>query len=182
MAQTQRTLADLLTNLFQDGQPPKSISPQDVRDLIVSLTPSVGAIHFSAPAETIISAPNTKVLALGTTSLIDDAHGVDMPQNNRIRYTGPITRHFAVDCAIAAQTAGANKTIEYQLFKNGVPLPETLMRRAHAGAGSDGVVALTTNVHMEPDDFIELLVSNESDSTNLTISNGTINLLGFTVE
>lgn len=36
MTNTVRTISDLLTNLFQDGQQDKSISAQDVRDLIVS--------------------------------------------------------------------------------------------------------------------------------------------------
>lgn len=36
MADTVRTEADLLTNVFQDGQPPGSIDPQDMRDLVVS--------------------------------------------------------------------------------------------------------------------------------------------------
>lgn len=36
MADTIRTENDLLTNLFQDGQAPNSITAQDVRDLIVS--------------------------------------------------------------------------------------------------------------------------------------------------
>ena len=56
------------------------------------------------------------------------------------------------------------------------------MTRAHAGAGSEGVVAISTNVHMVLNDYIELFVSNESDATNLTIVNGTINAVGHTVE
>lgn len=38
MADTIRTTAFLLTSEFQDGQPPGSIIPQYIRDLIVSLT------------------------------------------------------------------------------------------------------------------------------------------------
>jgi len=37
MADTIRTPQDLLTNLFRDGQPPNSITAQDMRDLIVSV-------------------------------------------------------------------------------------------------------------------------------------------------
>lgn len=37
MADTKRTRADLLTALFQDGQAEGSITPQDIRDLIVSM-------------------------------------------------------------------------------------------------------------------------------------------------
>jgi hypothetical protein len=37
MTDTVRTIPDLLTNLFQDGQAPGSITPQDERDMILSL-------------------------------------------------------------------------------------------------------------------------------------------------
>ncbi len=182
MADTPRLIADLLTNLFQDGQSEGSITPQDVRDLIVSLVPAIGAIFFSTPVETIISTQSEKVLALGITTLVTTPHEIDMPQNNRIRYTGTIDKHFIVDVAISSISVGNNKNMEYQLFKNGSPLIETLMSRAHGTGSAAGALALTTNVHMEPNDYIELFVSNESDDTNLTIINGTINLVGFTIE
>ena len=41
MVDTKRTKNDLVTNLFQDGQPAASITPNDLRDLIVSTAPSV---------------------------------------------------------------------------------------------------------------------------------------------
>lgn len=182
MVDTQRTLVDLLTNLFQDGQADGSITPQDVRDLIVSLIPSIGAIYFSTPVETVISTVSTKTLALGTTTATSDLHDIDMPQNNRIRYIGTVRKHFIIDVALSASTIGNNKVIEYQLCKNGVPIPETLMTRAHPGAGNAGTVALTTNTHLDPNDYIELYVSNETDDTNLIINNGTINLTGFLIE
>jgi hypothetical protein len=36
MADTIRSQADILTNLFEDGQPAGSLTPQDMRDFIVS--------------------------------------------------------------------------------------------------------------------------------------------------
>ena len=181
MADQLRTQADLLAK-FADGQEAGSITPQDVRDLIISLTPALGTIYFSTPIETVITTPGTFVKALGTTTIVATPHGVGMPTNNRISYTQSVERHFSVDCSIAAQTAGANKTILYQLYKNGVAMPETLMTRAHSGAGSNGVVALTTSVHLALNDYIELWVANQSDSTNLTITNGTLNIKGHIVE
>lgn len=182
MAETPRTIATLLTDLFRDGQDEGSINPQDMRDLIVSLIPSIGAIFFSTPVETIISMQGEKVLALGTTTLTTTPHDIDMPQNNRIRYTGTVAKHFVIDAAISSISAGNNKNIEYQIFKNGSPLIETLMGRAHGTGSAAGAIPLTTNVDMEPNDFLELFVSNESDDTNITIKNGTINMIGFAVE
>lgn len=42
MADTIRSYSDLLTALFQDGQAAGAITPQDVRDLIVSIQDDVG--------------------------------------------------------------------------------------------------------------------------------------------
>lgn len=182
MADTKRSISDLLTTLFQDGQADNSITPQDMRDLIVSLTPAVGAIYFSTPVETIISTISTKTLALGTTTATTPLHDIDMPQNNRIQYIGVPTRHFIIDVALSTIAAGNNKTLEYQLFKNGIALPETLMTRAHGTGVDHGALPITTNVHLAQDDYIELFVSNETDDTNLTIINGTINLVGFNIE
>lgn len=182
MADTERSQADLLASLFRDGQAAGSILAQQIRDLIVSLTPAIGAIYFSTPVETVISTQGEKTLALGTTLATASLHNIDMPQNNRIRYTGTIPRHFVIDAAISATIVGNNKTVHFQLFKNGSPLVETLMNRAF-GTGSDaGAIPLTTNVDMEKDDYIELFVSNETDTANITIVSGTINLTGVLIE
>lgn len=182
MVDTQRSLSDLLTTLFQDGQPDGSITPQHIRDLIVSITPAMGALYFSTPVETVIGSAGVKVKALGTTTPTLSLHDVDMPQNNRLRYIGTVERHFVVDAAISAIIGGNNLTAEFQLCKSGVLLPETLMTRAFGTGADHGSVALTTSVHMEPGDYIELFVSNESDTSGITITNGTINLLGILVE
>ena len=105
-----------------------------------------------------------------------------LPLNNRIRYIGTISKHFAIDCAVSTIAVGNNKAMEYQLFKNGTPLSETLMSRAHGTGSEAGSLSLTTNVHLDPGDYIELFVSNETDDTNLTIINGTINFVGFLIE
>lgn len=44
---TIRTRADLLTNLFQDGQAAASITAQDMRDLIISLTNRAGWADYN---------------------------------------------------------------------------------------------------------------------------------------
>ena len=178
MVDTLRTKTELLT-IFKDGQVDGSITPQDLRDLIVSITPAYGAMYFSSTVETVILLVNTKTTALGTTTLITTPNQIDMPQNNRLRYTGDEPRTFIIDASISSTTAGNNKTIQYQIFKNGVALIETLMTRVHGTGADHGVIALTTNVLLSQNDYIELHVSNETDTTNLTIENGIINLLGF---
>lgn len=181
MADTLRTKTELLA-LFADGQIDGSITPQDMRDLIETLTPAIGSIYFSGLVETAITTVNVKVLASGNTTLVTQAHDVDMPQNNRIRYIGTKPRHFEVSISMSTTTAANNKNIEYQIFKNGIALTETTMQIKH-GTGNDfSSVSITTNVILSLNDYIELFISNETDNTNVTIENGTINLLGFIVE
>lgn len=48
MTQTVRTIAYLLASEFQDGQAAGSITPQDVRDLIVSLMPPETTLTYAA--------------------------------------------------------------------------------------------------------------------------------------
>lgn len=67
MTDTVRTRADLIANLFQDAQPANSITPQDMRDFIVSsssrggwadyndLTTASTAITVSASTETYLT-------------------------------------------------------------------------------------------------------------------------------
>lgn len=182
MADETKTLAELLTLVFQDDQPESSITEQDLRNMILTLTPAIGGIHFSTAVETVISLVSTKTKALGTTSILETAHDVDMPQNNRIRYIGTTERHFMIDVALSTTAAGNNKLLHYQLFKNGIALPETLIPRVHGTGADHGAIPITTNVHLETNDYIELFVSNETDDSNLTIVSGTINMVGFIVE
>jgi hypothetical protein len=62
MVDTVRTLEDLLTNVFQDGQADGSISAQDIRDLLVSIpVRSRTTILTAADLADLHNTPNGKV-------------------------------------------------------------------------------------------------------------------------
>ena len=87
MVQTVRSINDLLTNIFPDGLAAKSISAENIRDLIVSLQVIHGGMYISTPVETIIGAVSTPVKALGTTTITAGASSsITMPANNRLVY------------------------------------------------------------------------------------------------
>ena len=74
MADTIRTETDLLTNIFQDGQPTQSITAQDMRDLIVSIKYLNGhgwefhldGTYTPGSPRTILAGVRTKVTIDGT--------------------------------------------------------------------------------------------------------------------
>ena len=69
MADTQRTQTDLLTTLFQDGQANGSITAQDIRDLIVSLSANQ-KLGWSFHHDGEFTASNKKVIAGGVKTLV----------------------------------------------------------------------------------------------------------------
>jgi hypothetical protein len=82
MVDTVRTQTDLLTNLFQDGQAANSITAQDMRDLIVSLSANSGSgwAHYadstytSGSPLTIASGVRTKLTNDGADGASDSTY------------------------------------------------------------------------------------------------------------
>ena len=70
MADTRRKMIDLTGTLFADGQTAKSITPQDVRDLIETVKTSYMVSNTSTPATHTVSATTTWDPYIGTDSLI----------------------------------------------------------------------------------------------------------------
>lgn len=168
MADTERTLNDLLTNLFQDGQPEGSIDPQDMRDLIVSLVPGYGSMYISSSAETTIALVNTPVKVAGTTTagakLRDITH-----TNGRLTYTGAPIRAFIIDVALSLIVAANNKVMAIYIAKNGTPVAASEQHRK-AGTGADvGNASMVVEVELNTDDYIEVFIENTTDDTNATI-------------
>ncbi len=168
MADTERTLNDLLTNLFQDGQGAGSISEQDMRDLIVSLIPGYSSMYISSSAETSIAGVNTPVKVAGTTTegakLRDFTH-----TNGRLTYTGAPIRAFIITAALSFTVAANSKVIAFHIAKNGTPIAASEQHRK-AGIGADvGSTTVLVEVELNTDDYVELFVENTTDDTNATV-------------
>ena len=177
MPDTQRSLSDLLTALFQDGQAVSSITPQDVRDLIVSVGQiPYGGIYSLAPVETIIPSSNTYVKALGTTQN-NNLRNFDMPVDNRLRYTGALPYHMHIALTLSMMAAGNNKLAGFKMFKfddsagTGALIDGSVVRRFIATGSDEGSTALHWDVVLDNNDYLELHVANLTDATNITVSN-----------
>lgn len=182
MVDTKRTSADLIANLFQDGQAAGEITEQDLRDFISSLIMPYGGGTMEGNAiETTIN----------TINVFEDIAGTFVEGNIRdmsfnaaggvLTYTGTPDRHFHIVANLSFITAANNKLIEFQWFKNGstacgVPVETKVGTGADIGSNSiHGDAVLSTN------DTIELKVANETDNTNLTVEDIYVFVMGMFV-
>ena len=94
MTDTSRTVSNLVTNLFQDGQAAGSITPQDLRDFIETTQGKQGSMYVSSPGSTTISVAGTYVEGTAgtwTLSTAPTANEFDENTDGRLRYTGTPT-------------------------------------------------------------------------------------------
>jgi len=180
MVDTARTSADLLANLFQDGQAAGEITAQDLRDMILSVKPSHGGLSMDTPAATTIAVAGTYYKAAGTTVLdavlqdFDDGPGM----SNRLRYIGAPTRHVQVAASISMTCGGSNQVVGFQLAKNGTVLPNTVAKRK-VGTGADiGNMTLLADVNMATDDYFEIWVTNETSTSVVTVEHIHLHAIG----
>ena len=180
MADTERSLTELTGTLFADGQAVASITPQDIRDLIVSLTPPYGGLYFSSPVATTVITPGTYLKASGTTTSTN-LRNFTMPVSNRLTYTGAVSRHFHLVSSVSMTTSGTNNNISIGLAKNGTVLDHTKVT-TFVSTGSDrgafsthGDVVLTTN------DYIELWLTDEDSAEDVTLFDAYLFAMGMIV-
>lgn len=182
MADTSRTQSDLLTNLFQDGQADGSITAQDMRDLIVSLTPSSATGRFTSNVVFTIGTADTWTGASsGTSEIINGTSDIDMPQDGRIRYTGSIARYFSVMISLSAIVGGNNQDLEFRITLNGTGRPESVMQRSWNTGTDEGSLTLIDGFVMNQNDYIELEAKNDTSTNDITVVNAAIVLNGHLI-
>lgn len=185
MADTVRTLTDLLTNLFQDGQATGSIVAQRMRDLLVSVAPSHGSFYVSSAAATVVAVAGTYTKVLGTTTLNPNSDLVDMPANNRLRYTGAAAKHFGIDCSFSVTSPSSNQVMGVRIWHyddsagSGAYLDFSEIRRK-IGTGTDiGAASCHADVEMETNDYVELHLTNYTGTNNIQLDYMYMRMFGF---
>jgi len=183
MANTQRTMTDLLTNLFQDGQADGEIDPQDFRDIIASMEQSHGGLYVSSSAATTIAGAGTFVKAAGASTLFSaTAKKVSMPADNRLRYDGAPTKNFMVICNASIQAASTSPIdIALRLAENGSTLAETEVRAQAETAVKDYQLTTVGHFELATNDYIEPFVANITDTDNVTVTYLTMMAIGLMI-
>lgn len=177
MVDTVRSIAALLALLANNTT--GNISPQDMRDVVVSLEPALGGMYVSSSAATTFSDSVTPVKALGTTLIAAGAHNFDMPASNRLRYTG--AADVSVVCIAGLSiTAGANnKDTEMSFAKNGTVITDSVASRK-IGTGADVGRAVVIGIDvMSQNDYIEVFLLNTTDTTSITLPHMTMGIFGI---
>ncbi len=167
MVDIARTLTELQA-LFPDNTA-GDISPQDLRDFLVSTAPAHGSFSRLVAAPTTIATPGVYVKAAGTTVLRADGAGFDMHQDGRLRFIGVSPRHLHIAVTVSMTSSGPNNVVGLKVAMNGSLLDDSIARR-FLGTGSDvGSTALHADVPMVTNDYLELFVTNETDTDSVTI-------------
>jgi hypothetical protein len=156
------------------------ISPQDIRDAIVSLAPAYGALYFSASATSAISVAGTFVKAAGTTASVDATTDVTVATSNRITYTGPATMAFRVHASASVLCSPASEKIGIAIAKNGTVVAATAMAGQTGTAGDLINIATFATVDLATDGYVELWVANyTTGSGTVTVEYGRVGIMSM---
>jgi hypothetical protein len=176
MTDTSRTVSDLVTNIFQDGQSSGAITPQDMRDFIETCQTKQGSIYMSSPSSTSISVAGTYVEGNGTYTLSTSpsANEFDMNTNARLRYTGTPTINcaFWASASLEIDTAAVNKELGISIYKNGTLITGTKMVGFSPATTVNSVNISTMGyASLSTNDYVSIYVANIDSTDNFTLRN-----------
>jgi len=180
MADTQRTIAGLIA-LLPDNTT-GDISPQDLRDLVVSMKPGFGEMYISSPASTTINTPGTFEKIAGTTLLSSTPTPVNwsMPANNRLQYDGVADRIVRVSCAISATIDGStNKETRFRLGKGGTTHADTEGQQFFVVNAQVENITLLGVFQVSTGNYIEAFCTNVTDTTGVTVQSMVMDAMSF---
>jgi len=164
------------------------VSPEDVRELnkniIASGQTPFGGFHLSAEVETVIATISTFVKAAGTTVVTPNSVQFTMPSDNRLQYIGLLdNRTFVIGISISMIAASNNQLINFIIAKNGSVVDTesltTIQERTHGTGSEISSISVIGHMTLSEDDFIELFISNESGTANVTIKRINFTVVGL---
>jgi len=166
MADTQRSIADLLALLADNCN--GEITPQVMRDLVLSLNLAAGFMWVDTPAETPTAQAGTYYKAAGSTTL---AYGqVFTHTDNRLTYTGaePI-QAFVIATTGLSIASGSNDLVGIQIAKNDGLIAHSEVRRLINSSPDVGGVGCMATVELDTNDYIELWIANHTQAVNTIV-------------
>jgi hypothetical protein len=132
-------------------------------------TKEVSLYYMHANATTtVISATNTPVKVLGTTTSSTITQKFTNT-NNRATYNGSLTRTFKVTVS-ASCTSGNNNIVGFYIAKNGIVTSDSEIYSTTSGTGKSENVSIQTLISLSENDYIEIWVENNSSITNVLVS------------
>lgn len=175
MADTDRSIADILA-LFPDNST-GAVSPQDLRDMVVSLQTAYGDMYVSSALATTLGTTGTAVKAGGTTTagILQD---FSMPTDNRLRYDGAATRavHAVATATILSTAVSQDITAYIYHYDNSSTSGAVVAKSAAAHslstvASEPHAITVQAQVEMDTNDYLEFWLANDTSSQNVTAQN-----------
>jgi hypothetical protein len=179
MAETPKVLSALLAQLPDNTN--EEISPEDLRDAVVSLWPSRGQLDYVAGGTTTFAASGTWT-KLALTTVLDTAvcsSCISMPGNNEMRLLKAVAQVVLVTATVEVTSPSNNKTYSACIAKNGVALNTCHVTQKIESAGAAYTFVVTALVPTVQDDTLSIYVRNDTDTTALTTANYTLSAVGF---
>lgn len=124
-----------------------AISPQDLRDALLSIHSGHGSYYIGTPAETSIDTVNVWKKAAGVT-ITGLLHGFTNGTDNRLTYDQRVESHVTLSAFLSMVSASNNKVFELAIAKNGVVLPHSIMSRKISTSGDVGAAAVGADLDM----------------------------------
>jgi len=171
MADTQRSVAEILA-LMGDNIT-GNISPQDIRDQIISMRPTHAQLYVAVADAAAISIADTTSYFECTApawTLSSGAYSWDESSGNgELTYTGAADVTAFVSVTISFTTASNNQVVHWRIGKNGVPDGASEQLRK-TGTGADvGSITVHEEVSMSTNDYVSLFVRNDTSTANVTV-------------
>lgn len=181
MADTPRTLAQLLA-LAPDNTS-GLISPQDLRDMLVSLYPSRGQFELATggATATTFSGANVYTSVKGTTQIDTTVCTtcVTMPGNGQLAFTKAVEQVALVNATLEVLPSANNQRYTFTFAVNGTP-KANLAYTAYYGnlGGNPAAVFLSGLVRIAAGDVLSVVVRNDTDTHALTAQTFTVSAIG----
>lgn len=179
MTQTPKVLSALLAQLPDNTT--GDISPEDIRDCVVSLFPSRGQIDLTASAQTTFALTNTYYKLAGTTAL-DTSLGQDgfsQASNNELQATKAVNQVLLVTANVELICAANNKSYGITIAKNGTPLPNVHVSAILTDSNEAYGFSVTGLIPVSQNDTVSVYVRNETDTTAVTATALALSAVGF---
>jgi hypothetical protein len=179
MAETPKVLSALLAQLPDNTT--GLISPEDIRDVVVSLFPSRGQLDLTASAQTTFAATNTWYKLAGTTAL-DTSLGQDgfsQASNNELRATKAVNQVLLVTANVELVCGSNNKTFGLTFAKNGTAITGIHVSAILSNSNNGYGFSVTGLIPTAANDTISVYVRNETDTTAVTATSLTLSAVGF---
>lgn len=184
MSETPRSLTELLTALADNTT--AQITPEDIRDAVVSLYPSRGQIQLASGGSvtTTFVSSGTYVQVAGTTELDTDVCTtcVSMPANGVIEWEKAADQVLLANATLEVLPGGNNKRYTFTFAKNGIAIPGLAFTAFFGNlSGNPAGIFLSGLVPISQGDELSVVVKNDTDTTAITAQVLTISGLGVMV-